>query len=184
MTGVESFTSRLLPGEKIVWSGRPGTGLMFTARDLLLIPFSIVWCGFIIFWIVGVLASGAGWFAMFGVLMLAFGLFFMVGRFFIDAWLRGGTQYALTDRRILILRTRPTSDFTAVALDRLPQAQISERADGTGTVRFGERSSLFAFGRSGLSVWTPSLDPTPQFLAIPAARNVFDLVQKTTARTA
>ena len=182
MTEGRLFTGRLLPGERVVWSGRPVAGLLFTPRDAFLVPFSLLWCGFVIFWIVGVLASGGGPFALFGVAFLAFGLFFSVGRFVLDATLRANTEYALTDKRILISRTGPFSSFKAVALDRLPEAEINERSDGRGTVRFGQQQSLFGFGQSGLSIWTPALDPTPQFLAIPNARKVFDLVQEAVAR--
>jgi hypothetical protein len=65
-------------------------------------------------------------------------------------------------------------------LDRLPQVQVSERSNGRGTLRFGAPTSLFAFGGTGFSVWMPSFDPTPQFIAIPAARQVFDLIQRQT----
>ena len=38
------------PGESILWKGKPGKGHLLTAQDAFLIPFSIVWCGFAIFW--------------------------------------------------------------------------------------------------------------------------------------
>lgn len=182
MTGGRSVAGRLLPDERVVWSGRPVAGVLFTPRDAFLIPFSVLWCGFVIFWIVGVLATGGGSFALFGVAFLAFGLFFSVGRFVLDAIVRSNTEYALTDKRILISRTGPFSSFKAIALDRLPEAEISERSDGRGTVRFGQQQSLFGFGQSGLSIWTPALDATPQFLAIANARKVFDLVQEVAGR--
>jgi hypothetical protein len=181
MADSDPFAGRLLNGEQVLWTGRPAAGVLLTARDAFLIPFSLLWCGFVVFWIVGVVASGGGPFALFGVAFLCFGLFFSVGRFALDAWLRRGTRYGLTNKRVLILRTSPTLNFTAVNLDRLPEAQINERADGRGTVRFGQQQSLFGFGRTGLSIWTPSLDPTPQFLAIPDARRVFDLAQRAAA---
>jgi len=176
---MDAFSHRLLPGERLIWDGAPATGVVFTARDAFLIPFSALWLGFVIFWIVGVLTHGGGAFALFGVLFLVIGLFFTIGRFALDAWLRGGTRYGLTDRRILIVRTRPSTDFTSIELDRLPQIRVSERPNGTGTIRFGQPASLFNFGGSGLSVWTPSLDPTPQFIAIGEPRRVFDLIQST-----
>ena len=182
MTGNQSFSERLLAGERVVWEGQPATGILLTPKDAFLIPFSFIWCGFVIVWIAGVAFSGGGAFALFGVVFLAFGLFFSVGRFALDAWLRRATRYALTDKRILIAREGPLRSFTAVALDRLPEAQISERRNGTGDVRFGQQQSLLGFGRSGFSIWMPTLDPTPQFLAIRDARKVFDLVQRASIR--
>jgi hypothetical protein len=174
----QDFQGKLLAGERILWRGQPATGILLTGRDVFLIPFSIFWCGFAIFWTVLASRNGGAPALLFGLVFVTFGLTFMVGRFFIDAWLRRGTRYALTDRRVLILRTRPTADFTALQLDRLPQARLSQRRDGRGSIRFGPPTNPFAFGGAGFSIWTPSLDPTPQFLGIPDAAKVFDLVQR------
>jgi hypothetical protein len=174
----DSFRGKLLSGERIVWAGQPMTGLMFTARDLFLVPFSVVWCGFAIVWTAAAAFGGAGPFALFGLIFVAVGLGITVGRFLVDAWLRRSTRYALTNRRVLILRTAPTADFVALPLDRLPQARLTERKDGRGTIRFGPQASLFNFGGSGFSIWVPSLDPTPQFIGITDAAKVFDLVQR------
>lgn len=182
MADERAFVGRTLPGERVLWSGKPATGILFSPLDIFLVPFSLLWCGFVVFWIFTA-ASAGGSFWAFGLIFLCFGLFFSVGRFAFDAWLRGATSYALTDKRVLILRTGMASSFIAINLDRLPQAQISERAGGQGTVRFGLQQSLFNYGRGGFAVWIPSLDPTPQFLAIPDARKVFDLVQNTALRS-
>ncbi len=54
------ISGRLLGGERVAWSGRPVQGILFTARDIFLIPFSLIWCGFAVFWEASVLAmSGA-----------------------------------------------------------------------------------------------------------------------------
>ena len=49
----DAFRGRLLAGERVMWSGRPARGVMFTARDIFLVPFSVVWVGFAIFWTCG-----------------------------------------------------------------------------------------------------------------------------------
>ena len=117
-----------------------------------------------IFWTV--LAGGRPWatgeagrappvaiFPLFGLLFVGAGLYFVAARFVVDAWLRGRTRYAVTDRRI-----------------RRPRGW---------TIRFGPSTPLF--GRASFGVWSPALDPTPQFLAIPDARGVFDLIRRRTA---
>lgn len=51
MTNANAIESRLLPGEKILWTATPVQGLMLSASDAFLIPFSLIWCGFAIFWV-------------------------------------------------------------------------------------------------------------------------------------
>lgn len=84
-----SISERLLQGEKVLWCGRPQRGLLFTGRDALLIPFSFVWGGFAIFWETMVLRMGApAWFRFWGVPFVLMGLYMIVGRFALDAWIR------------------------------------------------------------------------------------------------
>ena len=109
---------------------------------------------------------------------LLIALYLVAGRFLLDAWIRSGMSYAVTNQRILISRSGPFSKFTAVSLGRLPDASISETAGGRGTIRFGDPAPLWG-RRNSFASWTPSLDPTPQFIGIEDARNVFDQIQRT-----
>lgn len=171
------FPARLLDGEKILWLGRPGQGLLFTGRDCFLIPFSLLWCGFVIFWETMVVRSNApGFFKLWGVPFILAGLYLTVGRFAVDAWLRGKTRYALTSRRILIARSGAFGKVTSVSLDRLPEVQLTERADSRGTIRFGPPAPYCGWG--GWNSWTPASDATRQLIAIDDAQNVFDQIQR------
>ena len=174
------LSSRLLPRERLQWSGRPRRGLLLAPSDMILIPFSLLWGGFVVFWeAMAVTMKAPAFMALFGVPFVIVGLYIVVGRFAVDAWLRGRTHYAITDRRVLILREAPWPSLTAVQLDRLPEATVTEGADGSGTIRFGPSLSFLNTNRAGLlGVWTPSLDPTPQLRAIDDVRTVFALVQK------
>jgi hypothetical protein len=175
------LSDRMLTGERILWSGRPAQGLLFTARDAFLIPFSLLWGGFAVFWETMALSKPNAelFMSLWGIPFVLLGLYFIVGRFLLDAWVRSGMLYAVTNRRILISRSGPFSKFTALGLDRLPDASISESAGGRGTIRFGAPAPVWG-GRNGMSSWTPSLDPTPQFIAIENARSVFDQIQLAT----
>lgn len=176
----DPFSGRLLPNERMVWSGTPATGLMFTPIDIFLLPFSVVWIGFAVVWTAMAATGGAGpFFVLWGLMFVAIGVTLMWGRFWIDAWLRSRTRYALTDHRLLISRPEPFGTFTAVALDRLPEARLTERKDGRGSIRFGQ-PNIFAAG--GFGLWLPSLDGTPQLVAILEPRRVFDMLQHMAAR--
>jgi hypothetical protein len=110
------------------------------------------------------------------------GLYLVVGRFLLDAWIRRGMRYAVTNKRVLISRPGPFGKFTAMDLNRMPDGSSSERADGRGTIRFGEQAQFWGNRGGGFSAWTPSLDPTPQFIAIDEARRVFDYIQGAVAK--
>jgi hypothetical protein len=175
----DDFQGRLLPGERIVWTGVPATGLLFTARDAFLIPFSLLWGGFAVFWEwqVANSAKEPPFMLLFGAFFVAMGLYVIVGRFVIDAWVRAGMSYAVTTQRILILRTGPFAKFVSLAIDRLPELSLDERANGRGTIRFQASAPAWGYNNR-FSNWTPALDPTPQFLMITDARSVFDRIQR------
>ncbi len=117
-----------------------------------------------------------GFFLLWGAMFVVVGLFLVFGRFVMDAWLRQGMIYGLTDRRALISKPWPFADFAAISLDRVSDANLKEAESGRGTIRFGQPAPMW--GGRGFSVWSPALDPTPQFLQIDDARAVFDLIQR------
>jgi hypothetical protein len=176
----DSFARRLLPDETILWTGRPGQGLMFSSRDIFLVPFSLLWCGFAIFWESNVwrMNGAPDFFMLWGASFVCIGLYFVFGRFVADAWVRKGMKYAVTDKRILIERSAPFAKFSAVAIAQIADVDLSENADGRGTIRFGPAMSLL--GRQNMGLWSPALDTVPQFIMIDGASWVFRLVQQQT----
>lgn len=169
---------RLLPDERLIWWGRPGQGLVLTPRDGILIPFSLFWGGFSIFWEATALQSKAPFpFALFGLPFVAVGLFLIFGRFIVDAWLRGRIIYALSDRRVLIAREGPWPSFQSFNRDRFADVTLIEGTGGRGTIRFSQATSVFGYGGRVSGGWIPALDPTPQFLQIADVRRVFAAVQ-------
>lgn len=174
------FQGRLLSHERILWSGTPAQGLLFSSRDVFLIPFSLLWCGFAVFWTYMAAKQGSPlFFDAWGAMFVCIGLFFVFGRFVFDAWVRRRMYYAVTNRRILIMRQAPSANFTSIDLDRIPDVQLTGETATTGTLRFGAAASAYPFSGSRMTGWLPALDPIPQFLGIRDPRRVFDLVMKT-----
>ena len=92
----------LRQGEQLRWVGQPDPQVRFAAADLFLVPFSVMWGGFAVFWELGVIVSGAPiYFALFGIPFVLIGLYFIFGRFIYKMRRKLTTVYGLTDSRIL-----------------------------------------------------------------------------------
>lgn len=92
----------LRPGERLLWAGRPDPSVNFAPIDLFLVPFSLLWAGFAVFWEVSAVSMGAPlFFALFGLAFVAVGAYFVVGRFFVKRYRKRQTSYGITDHRAL-----------------------------------------------------------------------------------
>jgi hypothetical protein len=145
---IEMFSSELMPGETIEWAGQPNPAVIFHREDWMLIPLSLLWGGFAIFWLLA--ASGiwdlwenhSGTFGYFGIIFgtpfVLVGQYLIWGRFVHTRWKKQRTYYALTNRRALILeggfrRRKASSAF----FETLAMIDAQVRADGIGRISFG-----------------------------------------------
>jgi hypothetical protein len=142
----KTIRAELGPGERLVWAGRPRGGVRLTAADALMIPFSLVWCGFAVFWEKSALSMNApGFFALWGLPFIGVGLYVVFGRFIADAVRRGKISYGLTDRRVIIVSGVFTRQVTSLDLAALGEITVSERPDRSGTIALGAGASPYAF---------------------------------------
>jgi len=101
--------NELAAGEKVLWSGQPDNRRWLYPEDLMLVPFSVLWGGFAIFWETSVLTAtsareGIGekvLFSLWGIPFVLIGMYLMLGRLFARRWIRRGSLYVVTDQRIL-----------------------------------------------------------------------------------
>jgi hypothetical protein len=93
----------LRPGEQLLWAGRPDPAVHLTPADVFVIPFSLLWGGFALFWTYSAAAGGAPLpFVLFGVPFVALGLYMLVGRFVYKAQRKRATAYGVTTERVLV----------------------------------------------------------------------------------
>jgi hypothetical protein len=168
----------LAPGERLLWSGRPRGGVVFTATDAYRIPFLLMFVGVTIFWEVLAFAWGGDLiFALTGLPFLLFGLYMNFGRFPLDARRRNRTYYALTDRRVMIVSGLVGREVQSLSLRNLPNLVLDSKPDGSGTITFGDKNPLTAMYGSfyGKVFLGPGV---PAFEMIENARHVYDLILK------
>jgi len=184
------FQPYLLPDEHVLWTGQPRQGLLLSGKDAMLIPFSLLWGGFALFWNAMVWfgpLSGSHidsshmdgpptdmFFRLWGLPFLAAGLYFIIGRFLHDAHIRRGLFYAVTNQRILTLRGKR---FVSLDIHHLPCLELAEHGDGSGTLTFAQNGAASWQAMNGLDWWLPALATSPRFFRIQNPRRIYALVR-------
>jgi hypothetical protein len=152
----------------LTWTGRPAQGLRLRQRDMLLIPFSLMWGGFAIFWESMVLIHGAPWFFRFwGVPFVLVGLYLIAGRFIWDAYVRSKTWYAIAGDSALVCRQVPSGGLQRIYLKNVDNLHLTVAASGVGTITFGNNDRWDGWGS-----WTAPTVPSFEFIA--DAQRVYD----------
>lgn len=137
--------------ETILWTGRPQPGLSFRPSDIALSLFGLFFFGFAIFWTVMAASMGAetgifGYvFPLFGTPFILVGGYLLFGRFFWDAYARGKTRYALTDRRAIVatsalrrsMKSYPISGASEIELQSGPPDTVNFASRFVRTKRGG-----------------------------------------------
>ena len=178
----QSVSPYLTSSEKIIWTGRPPTGILFRKSDGMLIPFGLLWVGFAVFWEYTAYNSGApAFFLLFGGAFVIVGLFLFFGRFMYDKWIRQNTVYALTNERVLILTGLFSRSLKALNLKALPEISLQLLNDGRGTITFGTSQGYgfvrYSPGWPGMSQFSP-----PMFERIENASEIYKLIQSVTTQ--
>ena len=177
-----SWQRQLAPGEQVIWQGAPRQGLMLQRSDAWMIPFSLMWGGFALFWEWMAVVSNAPWFfVLWGIPFVAIGLYLIVGRFFMDARRRSRTRYALTTERVLLAAGQRR--IRSLPLRHLPEMALDENGDGSGTITFGS----VAGGGAALRVppgWPGALGGAARLEALADAGRVFQLIRDAQRRSA
>lgn len=169
------IASNVDPGERVLWCGVPRQGVFLRPSDVFLIPFSLLWGGFAVFWEAAALRSGPAFFALWGIPFVLVGLYMIFGRFFLDAAQRAHIAYAVTDRRVIIVSGIFNSQVKSLSLGTISDLSLSERSDGRGTITFGPVNPWSSW--YGTTSW-PGTPTTPCFDSIPAAKTVFAAIQR------
>lgn len=167
-------------GEKLIWAGAPKQGTVFRGSDVFMIPFSLFWGGFAIFWEVMALSipkDDAGAvvyvFPLFGLPFVIVGLYMIFGRFIYDAKKRGKTFYGLTDQRAIIVSGLFSKSVKSLNLVTLTDVSLKEKSDLSGTITFGHENQTANFfgGNSFLGM---GVNNAPKFELIENAKDVYN----------
>jgi hypothetical protein len=163
--------ARLEPEERILWEGAPNRRAFVMRGPVFLIPFTLAWLGFAIFWTVGATTSGAPFFFwIWGGGFILVGIYFAFGRFLVADMEARRTRYVFTDRRVVIRSGAFSPEYQELTLDDLPPAQLLEGRGGVGTIYFGPPDPYARWVGAG---WPGYRSSAAGFVAINDAASVF-----------
>lgn len=172
---------QLSTGEHLLWSGRPKQGLMLRPGDGLMIPFSLLWGGFAFFWEYMVFRGDAPFFfRLWGIPFVLVGLYFIFGRFLVDAWQRTKTYYGLSEQRAIIVSGLFSRNVRSLHLKAVPEVSQTEHGDGRGTIIFGSSGQVW-LGFTGRSLPGSQKGMLPAFERIENAKSVYEMIRKAQA---
>jgi hypothetical protein len=180
----ETFAADLLPTEKLLWAGQPDVDVIFHPSDAYLIPFSLLFLGFALFWEWGVLHTsgsppGDWFFKLWGIPFTVIGLYLAIGRFVANRWIKRRTFFALTDRRVLVKARLLRDRFLSADIRQVPFVKMTSRRDGGGTIDFGLPTLRFWTNTGSLEMWSvPIFSGVPVFFDIHDVDGVHKLVMQ------
>lgn len=169
---------RLLPGERLLWEGQPDPRAFTFAGAPVMIPFTVLWTAFSIFWEWSAIDSGAPlFFALWGVPFVLVGVYLVAGRFAV-AWREATrTWYTVTDRRVMLLGGAWRPRYVELDLLSLPAPQLDEGGGGIGTITFGP---AYPAARWLGPSW-PGVRSAPAIIAVRDAGRVFRAIAEARA---
>lgn len=126
----------LAPGEKLLWTGKPFTGVVVGRGD---VPFICIGLFFIIPTLVAMAIPDGrepvALVVMIPVLLIAGYVAF--GRLFVNAWRRAKTVYAITNQRGIVVHRGAIRATRSVSLKNMPEMTLFERRSGLGSIILG-----------------------------------------------
>jgi hypothetical protein len=177
----------LTAGETLLWEGQPSASIIFRKEDVFLIPFSLLWGGFAIFWEAGVSGywgnglkhNAPSYFVMlWGMPFVLIGQYLIWGRFLFTAWKKRRTHYAITNRRALVVQDSWRRKMASAYLDTLPALIKENSSNGMGRLRFATSEPIWS-RRNGWSAWDGmSVENVPVFRDIEDVDSVYRLVSE------
>ena len=136
--------SLLLPGEGILWKGRPAKGhwinkdnIMHLLMSLFAVVFLVAWC-LIVIWI-----GAPREMLLFGIVGFVFSVVNLLLFPLRTILQRKNSRYVLTNRKLI---RKVGKKVDALELHDLPRVYTSFRSDGTGTISIGHQTESVHYG--------------------------------------
>lgn len=171
----KTLQPELMPNERLIWSGQPRSGWRLKPGDKMRLPVSALFTLFAIYWTwqATTFTTPPNLWVM-GVPFIFFGLYVLIGRYWVEAQQRKYSSYGLTNQRVIIVCEWPFRRVISIAIKDIDHVFMDETAEGIGSIVFGmsiKTSTPFLPQRPKPKRFAPS------FEAIPKVKQVYALIQ-------
>jgi hypothetical protein len=164
--------------ESLLWTGKPKQGIKLKIIDVILIPFSLMFGGFVFFWEYKAITKEPSFFKIFGVLFILGSVYLIFGRFIYDAIKRKNIAYGITQSRIIIVSGIFMESVNSINIKNLKDIMLYENSNQSGTIVLGNENKLIGdFKRSGVNIRGFNHN-TPALEMINEVKNVYNLILK------
>ena len=144
--------------------------------SLFIIPFTILWFAFVLFWEIAAWASGAPiLFLFFGGLFVTMGFYITISRFFVASKEYDNLYYVLTDKRAIIQQGISNSEFQFVDLKKLSDIELHLKSSGKGDIIFGSKG-VMRFYIPGWPMMRKFYALPPAFYGIDNAQEIYNKI--------
>ncbi len=161
-TGWEGILDK---GERILWQGRPDTGLHLSAPMLLQAGFGVIFAGFALFWMVAAGTAG-GLFWLAGLPHFLIGVGVIAAAIAWPAFRRSRSWYTLTDRRAFIATDLPLKGRALHSWPIGPETAITFLPGRLSTIHFASRTKRGQNGTRIVPVGFEFIPDGPQVLEL------------------
>ncbi len=153
----------------------------YRPEDILLVPFSLFWCYFLLLRLVSI--NEAPWFSIFIAIPLIFiGLYCLAGRYWLDICHRKSSYYGITNKRIILVSGLFRYSFNSFNHCETLEIQLKENRNGCGAILFGQPRFFYTLFETPffpvLTIWGFDRYAYRCFDLIDNARDVYELLTK------
>lgn len=127
------FKAYMSNDEYIVWKGKPEKGHLLAYEDILVIPFSIIWCGGALLWTFIAFSEMIASFILIGIFFSTVGLYISIGRFVHKIHRRKNTRYVITNKKVLVCYK---DRISVINRSCIFQMHMKTYKDGNGNIIF------------------------------------------------
>ena len=139
-TAKEELQKHLEATERLLGAGRPRLSPMLRVMGAFLIPFSFVFCGFVLYWGYLLLSTDTPNIFLRVIFYSMFlGVLFVFGRFLADGLAKKRTLYGITSTRVIIRSGIIRTNLESLPLGSLTDLTLTEGQDGRGAIALGSR---------------------------------------------